>query len=107
MKSGQIDFVWSEAYWNEYEHLVRQKALSAKSDRQAWKGIVKASRKVMFSYTTSFFIVSRFLPPFKRHMVEIIYATVRYPDEVVDTFPLTAEERDDRIDRWRSHMSWG
>ena len=107
MKSGNVEQVWSEEYWNKYEHLVRQKALSAKSDSQAWKEIVKASRKVMFSYTTSFFIVSRFLPPLKRRMVEVIYATVRYPDEVVDTFPLTAEERDNRINRWEESYELG
>jgi phytoene synthase len=103
----EIDPGWSEAYWKEFEHAVREKALSTKSDDHAWKGIVKASRKVMSRYTTSFYIVSRFLPPSKRRMVEIIYATVRYPDEVVDTFPLNAEERDDRLDLWEAAYERG
>jgi phytoene synthase len=106
-ENGKIDSGWSEAFWNEFEHDVRKKALSMKSDGQAWKEIVKASRKVMARYTTSFFIVSRFLPPSKRRMVEIIYASVRYPDEVVDTFPLTAEERDNRLDRWKKAYEQG
>ncbi len=107
MEKGATDPVWSEAFWIGYEHAVRQKALSAKSEGQAWKIIGKASRKVMARYTTSFYIVSRFLPPAKRRMVEVIYATVRYPDEVVDTFPLTAEERDERIDRWEEAYELG
>ena len=107
MENGEIDIVWSEAFWNEFEHNVRKKALSSQNDGQAWKIIVKASRKVMARYTTSFFIVTRFLPPLKRRMVEIIYAAVRYPDEVVDTFPLTSEERDDRLDRWEAAYEQG
>jgi len=106
-EKGKIDLVWNETFWNDFEQNVRNKALSTKRDMQAWKRIVKASRKVMARYTTSFFIVSRFLPPLKRRMVEIIYAAVRYPDEVVDTFPLTAEERDERLDRWEAAYEQG
>jgi hypothetical protein len=81
------DTGWSEAFWGEFEETVRRKALAAKSEDQIWSIIVRASRKVMARYTTSFYIVSRFLPPVKRGMVEVIYASVRFPDEVVDTFP--------------------
>jgi phytoene synthase len=54
----------------------------------------------MRTYTTSFFIVSRFLPRHKRDRVEVIYAAVRYPDEVVDSFPLSADDRFCRIEEW-------
>jgi phytoene synthase len=54
----------------------------------------------MRAFTTGFFIVSRFLPPAKRDRVEVIYASVRYPDEVVDSFPLSPAERTRRLDRW-------
>jgi phytoene synthase len=54
----------------------------------------------MRAYTTGFFIVSRFLPRARRDDVQVIYAAVRYPDEVVDTFPLAAAEREARLDRW-------
>lgn len=96
----EIGMLWNEAYWNEFEYRVRKRALEAKNDKDAWKIIVRASRKVMSRYTTSFFIVSRFLPRIKRRMVEVVYAAVRYPDEVVDTFPLTIEERHERLDHW-------
>jgi phytoene synthase len=33
--------------------------------------------------------------------VEVIYAAVRYPDEVVDSFPFPPEERKALLDRWR------
>jgi phytoene synthase len=54
----------------------------------------------MRTYTTSFFIVSRFLPRPKREMVEAVYAAVRWPDEVVDSFPLSPAERLERLDVW-------
>ena len=92
----EIGMLWNEAYWDEFEHRVRKRALEAQNDKDAWKIIVRAARKVMSRYTTSFFIVSRFLPRIKRRMVEVVYAAVRYPDEVVDTFPLTSEERHER-----------
>ncbi|MDY6974253.1 MAG: phytoene/squalene synthase family protein [Thermodesulfobacteriota bacterium] len=107
MQNHKKETLWSEDSWNRFEHNVRKEAISTKNDCQAWQTIVKASRKVMASYTTSFFIVTRFLPPSKRGMVEVIYAAVRYPDEVVDTFPLAAEECYDRLDRWEAGYELG
>lgn len=52
------------------------------------------------NYSTSFFLVTRFLPPVKRAQVEVIYAAVRYPDEIVDTFPISHAERLSRLDCW-------
>ena len=49
-------------------------------------------------------MVTRFLPPAKRAQVEVLYAAVRYPDEIVDTFPLTAPERYRRLDEWEAHF---
>ncbi|MFM8393302.1 MAG: phytoene/squalene synthase family protein, partial [Acidobacteriota bacterium] len=39
-------------------------------------------------------------PPVKRAMVEAIYAAVRYPDEIVDSFPLCRAERTALLDQW-------
>lgn len=91
--------VWNEAQWNRLEQDTRRRAVSL-SDPDDWRLIVRASRKIMRLYTTSFFIVSRFLPRPKRDQVEIIYASVRYPDEVVDTFPLSPSEKLQRLDTW-------
>jgi len=92
--------VWAEAEWDQFEREIRVAALAASPPAKAWRIIARASRRVMATYTTSFFIVSRFLPARKREMVEVVYATVRYPDEVVDSFLLSCDERLARIDRW-------
>ncbi len=55
---------------------------------------------VLRAYSTSFFIVTRFLPAHKRAKVEAIYAAVRYPDEIVDTFPIDRNEQLRRLAEW-------
>ena len=92
--------VWTEAEWSAFGENTRQRLLAQDGSAGAWKLTVRASRRVMRAYTTSFFIVSRFLPRFKSDQVEVIYAAVRYPDELVDTFPLSAEQRLERLDKW-------
>ncbi len=96
-KTGEV---WSEAEWDRIEQRTRYLASDAISETAAWKIIVRQARRVLRAYSTSFFIVTRFLPPGKRARVEAIYAAVRYPDEIVDTFPLTPEEREAMLDRW-------
>lgn len=90
--------VWNEREWARSEEALRRRALG--SPQSAWHEIVRGARAVLRRYSTSFFIVTRFLPPEKRARVEVIYATVRFPDEIVDTFPLTAEEKLARLDAW-------
>ncbi len=94
--------VWSEADWREMEERTRQQAWRTGDAGRAWHLIVLQSRSVMRAYSTSFFMVSRFLPSHKRDMVEVLYANVRYPDEVVDTFRLSSPERLQRLDQWES-----
>jgi phytoene synthase len=65
-----------------------------------WPAIARQARLVLKSYSTSFFLVTRFLPPEKRAEVEVIYASVRYPDEVVDTFPVSAPKRLKLLQEW-------
>ena len=43
------------------------------------------------------------MPPAKRAKVEAVYAAVRYPDEVVDSFPLTQMQRAKLLDDWSEH----
>jgi phytoene synthase len=83
--------VWTEREWQ---------CLNARTDRGGWHAVARAARFVLRNYSTSFFIVTRFLPPRKRAEVEVIYAAVRYPDEIVDSFPLSAEEKCQRLDAW-------
>ncbi len=99
--------VWSLAEWQERERAVRERALRATSERARWRVVVRESRGVMRAFTTSFFIVSRFLPVAKRNEVEAIYAAVRYPDEIVDTFPLDAAARLRLLDEWGDYYEEG
>lgn len=88
--------------WARLEERARARALAAGSEKAAWRVLAREARGVMRAYTTSFFIVSRFLPARKREEVEAVYAAVRFPDEVVDTFPLSGDERRKLLERWRA-----
>lgn len=94
---------WSLDYWQQIEAETCLRTLTAESDNKAWKVISKQARNVLRSYSTSFFIVTRFLPPAKRAKVEAIYAAVRYPDEIVDTFNLSDLQRFRLLDSWQQH----
>lgn len=100
-KTNEAHSVWTEEDWERLERETRTRALNAASDEASWLVINGRARKVMRLYSTSFFIVSRFLPARKRAEVEAIYAAVRYPDEIVDTFPLKSSERAARLQRWQ------
>lgn len=93
---------WSEETWNAREAKLRHAILASTSDAQAYRAVVRHARDVLKFFSSSFFTVTRFLPPAKRAKVEVIYAAVRYPDEVVDTFPLAPAERASRLAWWRA-----
>lgn len=76
---------------------------SAANDDEACGIVAREARVVLRAYSTSFFIVTRFLPFAKRLQVEAIYAAVRYPDEIVDTFPLPPHQKLAMLDRWGAH----
>lgn len=94
--------LWTEADWARLDDLVRCQVGSARSEAEASAVVAAHARTVIRAFSTSFFIVTRFLPPAKRALVELIYAAVRQPDEVVDTFPLDAAEKRLRLDGWRA-----
>lgn len=100
LSAEAIENSWSESYWAWVHQETRQAARRAPSERAAFEAVAARARRVIRYFSRSFFIVTRFLPPVKRLQVETIYATVRYPDEVVDTFPLTPAERQGRLDCW-------
>lgn len=91
---------WDELYWQEFETQTGLLAARAGSDASAWERISRRSRSILRAYSTSFFLVTRFLPPAKRAKVEVIYAAVRYPDEVVDSFPLRTQDQHACLDAW-------
>ena len=93
--------------WARLEERTRARALAAGSEDAAWRVLNRHARRVMRAYTTSFFIVSRFLPASKRAEVEAVYAAVRFPDEIVDTFPLADAERRRLLDLWQEDYERG
>jgi phytoene synthase len=82
-------------------------ARSGRSEGARWAVVNREARRVMRTYTTSFFIASRFLPKSKREEVEAVYAAVRYPDELADTFPLSGAERRGLLERWQADYERG
>jgi len=96
------EVVWTEEDWRRLQQRAAAVLLRCPDVRPARGAVAHLARKVMRRYTSSFHLVTRFLPGDKRRDVELIYANVRYPDEVVDTFPLSSDERLERLDRWGS-----
>lgn len=107
MQAGSDPTNWTQAQWEQFAHRVQRDGMAARDERAACQVLERAARKVMATYTTSFYLVSRFLPVAKRRKVELIYAAVRYPDEVVDTFPLTSAERHVLLDAWAAGFERG
>lgn len=91
---------WPEAAWEALEDETRRRVLAAAGEAAAWQALTRSAWRVIRAFTTSFFLASRFLPAAKRRRVDVIYAAVRYPDEVVDSFPLTPQQRLARLDAW-------
>ena len=89
---------WDELTWRNLD------VSMANAD---WHAISRQARHVLKSYSTSFFLVTRFLPPEKRAEVEVIYAAVRYPDEIVDTFPVSAARRLELLQTWADSYEQG
>ena len=98
---GKSQKEWSFDEWSNLELRLRGDAGKINSEKILWRRLTVEARKVMRNYTTSFFIVSRFLPVAKRLQVEAVYAAVRYPDEIADTFPLEAAEKRLLLEKWR------
>jgi phytoene synthase len=91
---------WTESAWEQLDSRLRAAALIQRDDRSLWLAVAAGARRVLRRYSSSFFIVTRFLPRKKRRAVEVIYAAVRYPDEIVDTFDLSPARRLERLNLW-------
>ena len=95
-----VDAPWTRQEWEGVATVAARAALQAPTEERAARAVGKHARAVLRAYSTSFFVVTRFLPPLKRERVEAIYAAVRFPDEIVDTFPLSPEEKLRALDDW-------
>jgi phytoene synthase len=100
----RADEVWSQLEW-ESRHILFDEKIAGQTNEAIARSVASRwGRKVLRSYSSSFYAVTRFLPPVKRADVEMIYAAVRYPDEVVDSFPLSATSKVEMLDDWEHHF---
>lgn len=86
---------------------MRAQTLAAPDGDGSWRIVTREARSVLQAYSSSFFAVTRFLPASKRTQVEAIYAAVRYPDEVVDTFPIPPHAKAARLTAWQEGYEQG
>ena len=93
---------WTEQEWRELDAATRDRIRRATSHTHAWRLMTRSARSVLRNYSTSFFLVTRFLPVHKRAQVDVIYSAVRYPDEIVDTFPLQDADKIRLLESWRA-----
>ena len=91
---------WTPNEWGNFE---RSYLTDLKSSIEDGLDIaVKFSRKVLKTHSTSFFIVTRFLPKFMRDEVELVYGSVRFPDEIVDSFNIENDKKKILLSNWRN-----
>ena len=95
---------WDQAQWIAYHKAVASEILGTSSEKSDLSKISCWGRKVMRDYSSSFYAVTRFLPSKKKADVEIVYAAVRYPDEIVDTFPLSNDEKNAQLRSWKGQF---
>ena len=91
---------WTPNEWGNFEESYLND-LKSSSDTSI-DVAVKFSRKVLKTHSTSFFIVTRFLPKFMRDEVELVYGSVRFPDEIVDSFNIKNDEKKVLLSNWRN-----
>ena len=94
---------WTPEEWSSFELKYRKEISKINSDNKGIEAAVNYSRKVLKTHSTSFFIVTRFLPRYMRDEVELVYGSVRYPDEIVDSFNIKNDEKKDLLDQWRKN----
>ena len=100
--SVQAAAVWSSTQWRQLEAHFCKSVQESPDELSARRVAARFGRRVLRSYSSSFFVVTRFLPRVKRADVEMVYAAVRYPDEIVDTFDLSIGEKQRQLDEWLS-----
>ena len=94
--------LWELSEWEALEKKTIDGILSADSEEDSYKICKNLGKKIIKNYSNSFFTVTRFLPKSKRDLVEIIYGSVRFPDEIVDTFDLPSVEKHKMLESWKN-----
>ena len=91
---------WTPNEWGNFEESYLTDLKSSLSN--GLDVAIKFSRKVLKTHSTSFFIVTRFLPKFMRDEVELVYGSVRFPDEIVDSFDIKNDDKKALLLNWRN-----
>ena len=91
---------WTPSEWSNFEENYLTDLKSSLGN--GLDVAVKFSRKVLKTHSTSFFIVTRFLPKFMRDEVELVYGSVRFPDEIVDSFDIKNDDKKALLLNWRN-----
>ena len=99
--------VWNFEDWEILEKKSSSHLKTIKNEIKIKEYLVKLARFVLRSHSTSFFIVTRFLPKPKRDNVELIYCAVRYPDEIVDSFDLNHKKKNTLLNDWSKNFEIG
>ena len=86
---------WEVGFWDS-----QLNDIVSDSNEDTFKNVQSLSRKIIKSFSSNFYTISRILPKDKRSAVECIYSMVRFPDEVVDTFNLSGNEKHKLLDEW-------
>jgi len=94
---------WTPSEWRSFELKYIKEISKLNNMDKSLEIAVNYSRKVLKSHSTSFFIVTRFLPKSMRDEVELVYGSVRFPDEIVDSFNIENDEKKRLLDQWRDH----
>jgi len=94
---------WTPDEWRSFDLKYRKEISKINSADKSLEAAVTYSRKVLKTHSTSFFIVTRFLPRYMRDEVELVYGSVRFPDEIVDSFNIENDEKKALLDQWRKN----
>ncbi len=100
----RAETVWGLEEWSSLHASVATRILQQDSETSARAVTARWGRRVLRSYSSSFYAVTRFLPEAKRADVEMVYAAVRFPDEVVDTFDIGSGTKHTSLESWQAEF---
>ena len=93
---------WTPDQWSKFEQNYIKNLNLPSQKKDGINFAIDYSRKVLKTHSTSFFIVTRFLPKYMRDEVELVYGSVRFPDEIVDSFDINDDEKKSLLSNWRN-----
>lgn len=93
INNEKAKLVWTQNDWDTKHFEAKKKVLKFPNNSENIEHASKWGKVILKKFSSSFYTVTRLLPEKKKKDVQIIYAAVRYPDEVVDSFNLSNSEK--------------